>query len=61
MIAELTLLDGNPITVNMETVESFQPSDDQTILRFVDGRFETVQESYDAVAELLNPERQAGC
>lgn len=60
MIAELTLLDGNPITVNMETVESFQPSDDQTLLCFVDGRSETVRESYDAVAELLNPERQSG-
>lgn len=61
MIAELTLCDGNPITVNLETVESFQPADDHTLLRFVDGRSETVMESYDAVAELLNPERQAGC
>lgn len=57
MIAELTLCDGNPNTVNMDTVERFQPSDDHTMIVFVNGRSETVQESYDAVAELLNPER----
>ena len=60
MIAELTLADGNPITVNLANVESFQPSDEQTLIVFVDGRRETVQESYDQVAEFLNPARQAG-
>ncbi|MGK2911260.1 MAG: flagellar FlbD family protein [Sphingobium sp.] len=60
MVAELTLLDGGPITVNMNLVESFQPADDFTLIIFADGRQETVVESYDAVAEILNPERQAG-
>lgn len=61
VVAEFTLADGNPITVNLQHVGSFQPADDGTLLIFVDGRHESVQESYDVVAETLNPERQAGC
>lgn len=61
MIAEFTLNDGNPVSVNMDQVDYFQPSDDGTLIAFSDGRHLEVRESYDAVAEVLNPERQAGC
>lgn len=60
MIAEFNLLDGNPVTINMDQVDYFQPADDNTLIVFADGRSLTVIDSYDAVAELLNPERQAG-
>ena len=60
MIAEFTLLDGNPITINMGQIDCFQPCDDHTLIVFADGRVLTVHEPYDAVAEVLNPERQAG-
>ena len=61
MIAEFSLLDGNPVTVNMDQIDYFQPSDENTLIVFADGRDITVTEPYDAVAEMLNPERQAGC
>lgn len=61
MIAEFTLNDGNPVSINMEQVDYFQPSDDGTLVVFADGRQLELRESYDAVAEVLNPERQAGC
>lgn len=61
MTAEFTLNDGNPVTINMDQVDYFQPSDDGTLIMFADGRELEVQEPYDAVAEVLNPERQAGC
>lgn len=61
MIAEFTLNDGNPVTVNMDQVDYFQPSDDGTLIVFSDGRQLELRESYDAVAEVMNPERQAGC
>ena len=61
MIAEFTLNDGNPVSINMEQIDYFQPSDDGTLVVFADGRQLELQESYDAVAEVLNPERQAGC
>lgn len=60
MIAEFNLLDGNPVTINMDQVDYFQPADDNTLIVFADGRLLTVLDSYDAVAELLNPECQAG-
>jgi len=59
--AEFTLADGNPVTVNLAQIDYFQPSDDETLIVFADGREITVTESYDAVAEVLNPEKQAGC
>ncbi|WP_197053208.1 hypothetical protein [Sphingobium herbicidovorans] len=61
MIAEFTLNDGNPVSINMDQVDYVQPSDDGTLVVFADGRHLELQESYDAVAEVLNPERQAGC
>jgi DNA-binding LytR/AlgR family response regulator len=61
MIAEFTLNDGNPVSINMEQIDYFQPSDDGTLVIFADGRQLELQESYDAVAEVMNPERQAGC
>ena len=61
MIAEFTLNDGNPVSINLEQIDYFQPSDDGTLVVFADGRQLELQESYDAVAEVLNPERQAGC
>lgn len=60
MIAEFNLLDGNPIAVNMDKIDYFKPSDENTLIVFSDGRDITVAEPYDAVAEVLNPERQAG-
>lgn len=61
MIAEFTLNDGNPVSINMEQIDYFQPSDDGTLVVFADGRKLELQESYDTVAEVMNPERQAGC
>jgi hypothetical protein len=61
MIAEFTLCDGNPVTINMEQVDYFQPCDDGTIIVFADSRQLELEESYDAVSEVTNPERQAGC
>ncbi|NML88776.1 hypothetical protein HHL26_06805 [Sphingobium sp. TB-6] len=60
MIAEFTLNDGNPVSVNMAQVDYFQPSVEGTLIAFSGGRRLEVRESYDAVAEVLNPERQAG-
>lgn len=61
MIAEFTLHDGNPVSINLEQIDYFQPSDDGTLVVFADGRQLELQESYDVVAEVMNPERQAGC
>ena len=61
MIAEFTLDDGNPVGVNMEHVDYFQPCDGGTLIVFSDGKKLKVEEVYDAVAEVMNPERQAGC
>ena len=38
----------------------FQASDDGTLVVFADGRQPDLQQIYDAVAEVVNPERQAG-
>jgi len=38
MIAEFTLGDGNPVTINMDQIDYFQPSDDGTLVVFADGR-----------------------
>jgi DNA-binding LytR/AlgR family response regulator len=61
VIAEFTLCDGNPVTINVDQIEYFQPSDDGTSVVFADGRTLELRESYDAVAEVMNPERQGGC
>ncbi len=42
-------------------MDLFQARDDGTLVVFADGRQLELQESYDAVAEVENPERQAGC
>ena len=60
MIAEFTLADGNPVSINMDQVDYFQPCSDGTLVVFADGRQLELEESYDAVAEVMNPERQAG-
>lgn len=60
MIAEFTLLDGNPVSINLDQIDYFQPADDNTMIVFADGRNLTVEDTYDAVAEVMNPERQAG-
>jgi DNA-binding LytR/AlgR family response regulator len=60
MIAEFNLLDGNLVSINMDQVDYFQPSDDGTLVVFSDGRTLELMDSYDFVAEVLNPERQAG-
>jgi len=59
VIAEFTLCDGNPVSINMDQIDYFQPCDDGTRAVFADSRKLELQESYDAVAEVLNPERQA--
>jgi hypothetical protein len=61
MIAEFTLNDGDPVSINMEQVDYFQPCDNGTLVFFSDGQKIELQDSYDAVAEVMNPERQAGC
>lgn len=53
--------DGNSVSMNLEQIGCFQPSDDGTLVVFAYGRQLELQESYDAVAEVMNPERQAGC
>lgn len=60
MIVEFNLLDGNPVSINMDQVDYFQPSDEGTLVVFSDGRTLELMDSYDFVAEVLNPERQAG-
>lgn len=60
MVAEFSLLDGNPVTINLDQIDYFQPSDEGTLVVFADGRNLELQDSYDAVAEVLNPEKQAG-
>jgi hypothetical protein len=59
-VFELTLPDGNPVTINPQLVTCFQSGDEGTLIVFMGGGSVTVTESYDAVAELFNPERQAG-
>ena len=61
MVAEFNLLDGNPVTINLYQIDYFQPSDDGTLVVFSDGRTLELVDSYDAVAEVMNPEKQAGC
>lgn len=56
---ELTLADGSPVTINPALITCFQPGDDGTLIVFIAGGSIQVRESYDAVAELFNPERQA--
>lgn len=58
---ELTLADGNPVTINSELITCFHPADDGTCIVFVAGGCVEVRESYDVVSELFNPERQADC
>ena len=60
IIAEFTQLDGNPISVNLSLVFHWEPSGENTVIVFSDDSDLTVRESYDAVSEVLNPERQAG-
>jgi hypothetical protein len=57
---ELTQEDGSPVTLNPMVIACFQPVDSGTVIVFVGGGSVTVRESYDAVAEMFNPERQAG-
>lgn len=61
VIAEFTLCDGSPVTINLDQMDYFQANDNGTLVAFADGRQLELQESYDAVAEVVNPERQAGC
>ena len=61
MVAEFSLTDGNPVTINLDQIDYFQPSDDGTLVVFSDGRTLELVDSYDAVAEVMNPEKQAGC
>ncbi|EZP65393.1 hypothetical protein BV96_04673 [Sphingomonas paucimobilis] len=37
MIAEFTLEDGNPVSINMDQVDYFQPCDDGTLVVLADG------------------------
>ena len=60
MIAEFALLDGQPVAMNMDQVDFFQPCDHHMLIAFADGRNLTVIDPYNAIAELLNPKRQAG-
>ena len=60
MVAEFNLLDGNPVTINLDQIDYFHPCDDGTLVVFSDGRTLELVDSYDAVAEVMNPERQVG-
>lgn len=55
MTAEFTLLDDNPVTVNMDQVDYFPPADDHTVIAFADGRALTADRGYNVVAEVLKP------
>jgi len=57
---ELTLADGKRVTVNPALVTCFHEAEQGTYIVFMGGGSVTVTESYDAVAELFNPERQGG-
>lgn len=58
---ELTLCDGNPVTICTAAIAYFQPADEHTLIALTSGSTVTVRESYDQVAEVFNPERQDGC
>ena len=60
IIAEFTLDDGNPVSVNLSLVTQWVPAGDNTIITFSDGKTLVVIDDYDWVSEYLNPERQAG-
>ncbi|KAA9010940.1 hypothetical protein [Sphingobium limneticum] len=60
MVAEFSLLDGNPVTINLDQIDYFQPSDEGTLVVFTNGSNMELLDSYDAVADVLNPEKQAG-
>lgn len=51
--------DGNPVLVSTDNVTFIQPADEQTLISFVGGSTLVVEDSFDAVAETMNPERQA--
>ena len=50
---------GTPILVNADTVTFIHPAGDGTSLAFVGGTSLAVIDSFEAVAELFDPERQA--
>jgi hypothetical protein len=56
---ELTLPNGRPVTVGALTIAYFHPGEDGTNIVFAGGGSVTVQESYEALSEMFNPERQA--
>jgi uncharacterized protein YlzI (FlbEa/FlbD family) len=59
MMIQLQLCDGNPVLVNSDAVEFVQPTEDHTLIVLRGGGALKVSDSFDAIAELFDPERQA--
>lgn len=57
----LTLSDGSPIAIVVAHITCWQASDDGTLIGMTGGGCEQVNEDFDVVSEMLNPEQQAGC
>ncbi|MET0239488.1 MAG: hypothetical protein ABW184_06275 [Sphingobium sp.] len=59
VIEEFSLAEGGPVPVTLVNIDYFKPSEEGTIIVLADGIEVVVTQSYDAVAEVFNPERQA--
>jgi hypothetical protein len=59
VIAEFSLAEGGPVSFNLANRDYLKPSEEGTINVLAGGIEVVVTESYDAVAEVFNPERQA--
>ena len=59
--ATFTKLDGKPVAIDVATVASFAPSDNNTQIELTTGQSVTVSESFDVVAELLGAEGPTDC
>ena len=55
----MTLTDGSLVSINYMAIAYFHAADSHTLIYLSSGQHITVRESYDAVAELFNPEQEA--
>jgi hypothetical protein len=58
-IIQLQQADGTPVLVNVDTVTFIQPAGDGANVILLGGTTLHVSDSFEAVAELFDPERQA--
>jgi uncharacterized protein YlzI (FlbEa/FlbD family) len=48
-----SLEDGNPVSINVAQIVSFETSDEQTLTTLTNGRCLTVRDTLDAVSEVV--------